>query len=181
MASNGRNRRGANQAPKPPYSRDGRKEKFAVILAAEDVEAYTHAKSRDKDAWPARERGGLPIRMIHEAEDAYRYVVEANDLDLRIPAERVQRLSLQRQALTKLKLLNHHIEFAFSAPRHWISKECFDYWTDLVEECRKRVVGWYKSDRERAEELERKERDADLRRLAEMLDEMRNDRINAKA
>lgn len=181
MASNGRHRRGANQAPKPPYSRDGRKEKFAVILAGEDVEAYTHIKSRDKDIWPARERGGLPIRLMHEAEDAYCAAVEANELDLRIPSERAERLSLQRKALTKLKLLNHHIEFAYLPPNRRIGKECFDYWTDLIEEFRKRVVGWHNSDKARAEELERQEHDADLRRLANMLDEMRSDRISAKA
>lgn len=172
--------RGRGGAPTPPYSRDGRKERFEVILAAEDLEAYTHIKSRDKNIWPSRERGGLPIRMVHESEDIYSAVVEANELDLRIPSERVERLSKQRRALTKIKLLNHHIEFAYLPPKQWISKECFDYWTDLVEECRKRVAGWYKSDKNRAEELERQERDADLRQLADMLDGKRNDRVNAK-
>lgn len=163
MPSHGRTRR-YDRPPKPPYSRDGREEKFETILAAEDLEAYTHIKSRDKDIWPARERGGLPMRMVREAEDVYCFLQEANSLDLRIDFERSERLSLQRKALTKIKLLNHHIEFAHA--KHWISDKEFDYWTNLSNECRKRAAGWYSSDKERAKKQEEKEKHEEMNALA---------------
>ena len=186
----GRTRHGANQAPTPPYSRDKRKERFATILAAEDLEAYTHARCQDrhekgkdnkeKARWPARERGphGIAARMLGEAEDAYCYLVEANDLDLRIPWERGERLTLQRKALTRMKLLNHHIEFTYS--QKWIGDRVFEYWTALVDTCRNQAAAWHKSDKERAAAIEKAEREQDLGKLAKLLDELRLDRQRAK-
>ena len=156
--------------PKAPYARDGRMERFETILAAEDVEVYTHIRARDTDIFPKRERGGLALRMENEATAAYELLVEANELDLRIDGEREERLRLQRKALVKLRLLNHHIEYLHSPPTR-ISNETFEYWTDLISSCRNQAAGWHKSDKNRAENIERQRLTAIVGQLAKAIGE----------
>lgn len=167
MTSRGRNPRLFNDdgSPRPPYARKDRREKFQTILAAEDVEIYTHIRARDTDVFPKRERGGLALKMENEATDAYSLLSEANDLDLRVESERAERLELQRRALTKLKLLNHHIEYLHSPPMR-ISNDVFEYWTALVDSCRNQAAAWYLSDKERAAKAERRDRSTAIGQLA---------------
>ena len=142
----------------PPYARrNGQREKLKVITAAETLEAHTYRKCRNVKVFPKKDRGGLPNRMVNEACDVFSCISEANDLDLRVPEERRERLYLQRKALTRLRLLMHHIEVVHD--NRQIGADEFEYWGGLAKSVRNQAAAWHKSDKARAERQERDDRE----------------------
>lgn len=142
----------------PPFARrNGQREKLKVITAAETLEAHTYRKCRNVKVFPKKDRGGLPSRMVNEACDVFSMLTEANDLDLREREERRERLYLQRKALTRLKLLMHHIEVVHE--NRQIDADEFEYWGGLAKSVRNQAAAWHKSDKARAEKQEREDKD----------------------
>lgn len=125
------------------------KNRFVLIDEAGNLEEYTYRKCRNTKVFPKKDRGGLPLRMTNEAVDAYSFIYEANELDLRILCEAEERLRLQRKAMTKLKLLAHHIKVVYRNKQ--IDAAVFEHWSKQVKSVKNQTVKWHASDKERAE------------------------------
>ena len=135
---------------RPPY-RQRQLTKLRVISDAEKLEKYTYTKCRNNHVFPKKDRGGLPTRMVNESIDILSNIMAANELDLRDPSERAQRLRLQRAALVKCKLLMHHIRVVHD--NNQIDDKVFQYWVGMVNSVKNQAAKWHKNDKDRAASL----------------------------
>ena len=86
-------------------------------------------------------------RMQDYAISIYAGILEANELNLSIPTERDKRLGLQRQVMTRCKLLLYMIELSYK--QHYVNDASCEYWSKLVFDVKYMVAAWYKKDKQR--------------------------------
>lgn len=76
-----------------------------VITKAKDLVKHTYTITNNTDRYPKKYRFTLVTRIQNRVLDVYECLLEANELNLSIPAEKQQRQALQAKALTYTKEL----------------------------------------------------------------------------
>lgn len=133
--------------------REQRASELRCITDAKALMGHTYDKCRNGKVFPKKDRGGLPSRMMDEADEALACMMDANGLDLRSSKEGAERLRQQRRAMRQLGLLEAHIELAHD--KHHINDDAFAYWAGLAERAKMGCAGWHKSDKGRYLSLHR--------------------------
>ena len=135
-----------------------------VITDAKELEKHTYIKTRNPTVFPKKERLGLAQRMMNEASDLVADLMEANDLLLTDPEERIVglhqrelRYRAQRSALRNCRKLIHHIELAHEILSGF-SDDAFAYWAKMAAGVKNQTAKWYKTDKERAAKLDAQKR-----------------------
>lgn len=120
---------------------------FKIIVDAEKLEEHTYRKCRSTRVFPKKDRGALPNVMTNEAIEILGDVIEANDCSLKVEEERNLRAKLQRRAMRKCKVLEHHIRVIHRVGN--IDSAEYEYWACMAEGLRNQIAAWRKSDRQR--------------------------------
>lgn len=120
---------------------------MAVFAKAKDLIDHTLNLTDNTNRFPKKVRFTYVNRMQDYAIGIFEGLLQANELDLAIPAERSQRLSLQRQVMTKCKLLLYMIELSYK--QHYINAASCEYWSKLVFDVKYMTAAWYKRDKQR--------------------------------
>ena len=118
-----------------------------------DCNDHTLDLTDNAKRFPKRVRFSITNKIQGHVMAIYDDLLEANEIfPIRDEADRLERLRLQRAALTECKKLLHMIEL--SKKRSYIDKGTFDYWTKLTLDVKFMTAKWYKAEQETAEPVE---------------------------
>ncbi|MDR2513739.1 MAG: four helix bundle protein [Christensenellaceae bacterium] len=131
----------------PPQQQKEQNE-FGVIVKAKDLVKHTFTVSSNTNKFPKKYRFTIVNRIQDKSLSIFECVLEANELDLRDAAEKVQRQRLQARAMTYCKELLFLIEL--SQEMGFISLSSCEYWSKLVIEVKAMTAAWKKRDKTRA-------------------------------
>lgn len=120
---------------------------LAVFAKAQQLIEHTLTLTDNTNRYPKKVRFTFVNRMQDYAIGIYEELIMANELNLAIPAERNQRLMLQRQVMTKCKLLLYMIELSYR--QHYINDASCEYWSQLVFDVKYMTAAWHKKDKQR--------------------------------
>lgn len=124
-----------------------------VLPVADKLIDYTLDLTDNANRFPKKVRFSIVNRIQGHVMAIYDDLLEANEIfPIRDEADRLERLRLQRAALTECKKLLHMIEL--SKKRSYIDKGTFDYWTKLTLDVKFMTAKWYKAEQETAEPVE---------------------------
>lgn len=124
-----------------------------VLPVADRLIDYTLDLTDNANRFPKKVRFSIVNRIQGHVMAIYDSLLEANEIfPIRDEADRLERLRLQRAALTECKKLLHMIEL--SKKRSYIDKGTFDYWTKLTLDVKFMTAKWYKAEQETAEPVE---------------------------
>lgn len=115
-----------------------------VITKAKDLVKHTYTITNSTNRYPKKYRFTLVNRMQNRVIDIYECLLEANELNLSIPAEKEQRQALQAKALTFTKELLFFIELSFEM--QFISAASCEYWSKLACDVKYMTAAWKKRD-----------------------------------
>ncbi len=120
---------------------------MTVFAKAKELIDHTLTLTDNTNRYPKRVRFTLVNRMQDYAIGIFEGLLQANELDLTIPAERDRRLSLQRQVMTDCKLLLYMIELSYK--QHYINAGSCEYWSKMVFDVKYMTAAWHKRDKQR--------------------------------
>ena len=124
------------------------KSELSVITKAKDLCSYIMTVT---DKSPKRFRFTLVSRMQNYGLDVIENLISANEIFVRVDtsAEAKERLSLQRKAMTSLKLLGYISELAMQ--QQCILQKQYEQITKQVYDTQNLLGAWMNSDRKRYE------------------------------
>ena len=124
-----------------------------VLPVAYKLIDYTLDLTDNANRFPKKVRFSIVNRIQGHVMAIYDDLLEANEIfPIRDEADRLERLRLQRAALTECKKLLHMI--GLSKKRSYIDMGTFDYWTKLTLDVKFMTAKWYKAEQETAEPVE---------------------------
>jgi len=122
----------------------GRKSQMAVIRQAAELEVYTARAVFNYKLFPKKYRPVFTGRILDIVFDINDSIIDANELDLRIPHERAERFANQRRALRACKKLMNRVNTAHELKI--IDDDKFAYWEKLIVNVKNLAGAWTKSD-----------------------------------
>lgn len=129
-----------------------------VLPVAKNLIDYTLGLTDNVKNFPKKVRFTIVNRVQENALSIYERLLAANEIyPIRTEKDRIDRLNLQRDALTACKMLLFFIEL--SKKRGYIDAGTFDYWTKLTLDVKFMAAAWYKAEQEAVEEAEQADQD----------------------
>jgi hypothetical protein len=125
----------------------GEHAKMAVVRQAEELEIYTARAIFNYKVFPKKYRPVFTSSILSLVFAINDSITSANELDLRIPAERIARAENQKAALRACKKLINRIYTAFNLKI--IDERKFEYWNKLIISVKRLTGAWIKSDEKR--------------------------------
>ena len=120
---------------------------MSVIRQAAGLEVYTARAIFNYKVFPKKYRPVFTGRILDIVFDINDCIINANELDLRIPDERIERMANQKRALRACKKLMNRIHTAHEMKI--IDDDKFAYWERLVVNVKNLTGAWMKSDAKR--------------------------------
>ena len=142
-------------------SKDGKKTKqpdMKIVMEAWQLEEYTLTITSNARRYPKKYRFSLCQEIQRTALEIGRYLLEANEMDLRIKESRKERSDYQNIVMRKSKVLLHYIEL--SKRMKFINDNTFEYWVRMTNNIKNMCAKWQVSDKERASRLDTHKGDA---------------------
>lgn len=115
------------------------KDKLKIVSKAEDLFDCTLTNTSNRKKFPAKFRI-LVERMQNTSINIYECLMEANRKRLHIPNEKIDRNSLQTQAITDCDKLNMYIETAMN--HNLISAGLCEEWSRKVKDVKYMTIAW---------------------------------------
>ena len=122
-----------------------------VLNVSKDLLSYTYDRVKDTNIFPKAQRWLLAKSIWDEAVGARRCIVRANTIRVETSDEAMERLSLEKQAISHLDVLETLIDLANI--KELIDDRRTEYWGGLVVQTLTLLKGWLKSDRARYKPL----------------------------
>jgi hypothetical protein len=120
---------------------------MAVIRQAAYLETYTANAVFNYRVFPKKYRPVFTGRILDLAFEINDCIIDANELDLRVGAERIERSANQRKALRSCKKLMNRIRTAHEIKI--IDDDKLAYWIKLIVNVKNLTGAWAKSDEKR--------------------------------
>lgn len=118
-----------------------------VLPVADNLIDYTLDLTDNANKFPKKVRFSIVNKIQGHVMAIYDGLLEANEIfPIRSDADREQRQTLQRSALTECKKLLHMIEL--SKKRGYIDEGTFTYWSKLALDVKFMTAKWYKAEQE---------------------------------
>lgn len=115
-----------------------------VITKAKDLVKHTYTITNSTNRYPKKYRFTLVNRLQNRVIDIYECLLEANELNLSIPTEKIQRQALQAKALTYCKELLFFIELSFEM--QFINAGSCEHWSKMACDVKYMATAWKKRD-----------------------------------
>lgn len=116
-----------------------------VLPVAENLVDYTLDLTDNVKRFPKKVRFTIVNRVQDCVLTVYTNILDANEIyPIRTEQDRVDRLNLQRDALTACKKLLFFVKLA--KKRHYIDEGTFDTWTNKVLDVKVMVAAWYNAE-----------------------------------
>lgn len=118
-----------------------------VIPVVDKLIDYTLDITDNANRFPKKVRFSIVNRIRDHVLNIFDRISDANEIfPIRDETDRLERLRLQRSALSECKKLLHLIEL--SKKRSYIDKGTFDYWTKLTLDVKFMTAKWYAAEQE---------------------------------
>lgn len=114
-------------------------EKLKIVNKAKELFDCTLTNTSNRKKFPAKYRV-LVERMQNKSIDIYDCIMDANRKRLYIPKEKIDRNSLQTQAISDCDKLNMFIETAMN--HNLISAGLCDEWSKKVKDVKYMTIAW---------------------------------------
>jgi hypothetical protein len=142
--------------------RDSEKHKkppdMKIIMEAWNLELYSLAITSNSRRFPKKYRFSLCNKIQNTALEIAAYLLEANEIDLRVKERRGERIEFQNRAMRKCKLILHYIEL--SRRLNIINADAFEHWVRMANNVKNMCGKWQQSDLTRAGRIEAQKGDA---------------------
>lgn len=130
-----------------------------VLPVAAKLIDYTLDLTDNTKHFPKKIRFTIVNRVQDCVLSIYDNLLSANEIfPILTEQDRVERLALQRKALTDCKRLLFFIEL--SKKRGYIDTGTFDYWTKLTPDVKFMAAAWYKAEKEPKTDAEKADEEA---------------------
>lgn len=130
-----------------------------VLPVAAKLIDYTLDLTDNTKHFPKKIRFTIVNRVQDCVLSIYDNLLSANEIfPILTEQDRVERLALQRKALTDCKRLLFFIEL--SKKRGYIDTGTFDYWTKLTLDVKFMAAAWYKAEKEPKTDTEKADEEA---------------------
>lgn len=125
-----------------------------ILPVASNLIDYTLELTDNVKHFPKKVRFSIVNRIQDRVLEIRDDLVDANEIYPIIDEQdKIDRLKLQRRALTGCKKLLYLIEL--SKKRGYIDKGTFDHWTKLTLDVKFMTAAWYKAEQAQSEEAEK--------------------------
>lgn len=129
-----------------------------VLPVASKLIDYTLDLTDNTKHFPKKVRFTIVNRVQDRVLSIYEKLLAANEIfPILTDQDKVDRLTLQREALTDCKMVLFYIEL--SKKRGYIDTGTFDYWTKLTLDVKFMAAAWYKAEREPKEDADKADAD----------------------
>lgn len=136
------------------HKTNGNDSPLHVLPVAANLIDYTLELTDNVKHFPKKVRFSIVNRIQDRVLAIRDDLVDANEIyPILDEQDKVDRLKLQRRALTGCKKLLYLIEL--SKKRGYIDKGTFDYWTKLTLDVKFMTAAWYKAEQSQPEEAEK--------------------------
>lgn len=136
------------------HKQNGTDSPLHILPVASNLIDYTLELTDNVKHFPKKVRFSIVNRIQDRVLEIRDDLVDANEIYPIIDEQdRIDRLKLQRRALTGCKKLLYLIEL--SKKRGYIDKGTFDYWTKLTLDVKFMTAAWYKAEQSQPEEAEK--------------------------
>lgn len=116
-----------------------------VILKARDLAEHTLRVTSNCNRYPKKWRFSLVDKMQNASLDIWKYLHEANRIDLKL--YRKERSELQTRAITYCDELLFYIEL--SQKLNIINIDSVEYWSKMVSDIKHMTIAWRTKDKTR--------------------------------
>lgn len=132
---------------------NGNNSPLHVLPVASNLIDYTLNLTDNMKNFPKKTRFTIVNRIQDHTLSIYEKLLAANEIyPIRNEDDRVQRLALQRDALTACKMLLFFIEL--SKKRGYIDTGTFDHWTKITLDVKFMTAAWYKAEQTQSEDAD---------------------------
>jgi hypothetical protein len=118
-----------------------------VISKAKDLVKHSFLITNGTNRYPKKMRFTLVNRIQDRAMNIYECLLEANELNIKDPQQKPERLSLQAKAITYCKELLFLVELSFDM--QYLSAKSCEHWTKKILDVKYMTSAWLKKDRQR--------------------------------
>ena len=119
-----------------------------VILKAKELAEHTLRVTSNCNNYPKKWRFSLVDKMQNTSLDIWKYLHEANRMDLKSYGR--ERSELQTQAITHCDALLFYIELSYKL--NIINDKSMGYWSKMVADIKHMAIKWRRKDKERQNE-----------------------------